>query len=234
MCLDDATSKCPLERPFGHFARVLVDIDLSAKIRHKLWVEREDFAFLVNVEYENLPLFCSHCHNIGHSFSSCKLIKVDQEKRVSKEKHKRTGNKSQNEDLRNESVECENATCVDNNPLLGFVDCLKTTVDGNVVSIDVLHQEDLGAQGNENLRDLVDQGKIYKNQDGDSDSDAQQAMKFLSESWANMDKRDEIVDLDENTSQPFQLVVPRNRKHKKKPPEACKGFKVGSSNRTSH
>lgn len=40
MCLDAATSKCPIERYFGHFARVLIDIDLSAKIRHKLWVER--------------------------------------------------------------------------------------------------------------------------------------------------------------------------------------------------
>jgi len=39
--LDAATSKCPFERSFGHFARVLVDIDLSSKIRHKLWVERE-------------------------------------------------------------------------------------------------------------------------------------------------------------------------------------------------
>ncbi|XP_058725689.1 uncharacterized protein LOC131596981 [Vicia villosa] len=208
MCLDAAISKCPLERSFGHFARVLDDIDLSAKIIHKLWVEREKFAFFVNVEYEKLPIFCSHCHNISHSFSSCKLVKVDQEKRVSNEKHERTGNKFQNEDLRKESVECENATCVDNNPLLRFVDCLKTSIDGNVVSIDVLHQEDLGAQGNENLRglvyiDIIDQGKIDKNHDGDSDSDAQQVMKFLSEFWTNMDKRDEIADLDENTSQPF-------------------------------
>ncbi|CAI8594626.1 unnamed protein product [Vicia faba] len=239
MCLDATTSKRPLERSFGYFARVLVDIDLYAKIRYKLWVEREDYVFLINVEYENLPLFCSHCHNIGHSFSSCKFVKVDQEKRVFKEKHKCMGNKSQNEDLRKESVECENATSVDNNPLLGSVDYLKTTIDGNVVSIDVLHQGDLGVQGNENSCGLVDmdttdQGKIDKNHDKDSDSDVQQVMNFLSESWANMDKRDEIVDLDENTSQPFQLVVPRKMKNKKKLPQAGKGFKVSASNCMLH
>jgi len=55
-------------------------------------------------------------------------------------------------------------------------------------------------------------------------TEAQQTMNFLSESSANMARNDEIVDLDENTSQPFQLVVPR----KKKQPEAGKGFKVGA------
>jgi hypothetical protein len=157
--LDAATSKCPLERSFGHFARVLIDIDLSTKLRHKLWVEREGYAFLVNVHYENLPLFCSHCSNIGHTFSSCKLVKVVQEKLDTHEKHKRLGNKTihvQKNDLGKESVECvANATeaCVDNNPLLGFVDStkLKATVDGEVVSIDTLHPDNIGANGNENL-----------------------------------------------------------------------------------
>jgi len=44
----------------------------------------------------------------------------------------------------------------------------------------------------------------------------QQSMNFLSESCANMARNDEIVDLDENTSQLFQLVVPRKKKLKKK------------------
>jgi len=143
--LDAETSKCPLNRSFRHFARVLVDIDLSANIRHKLWVEREGYVFLVNVVYENLPLFCSQCHNIGHSFSSSKLVKVDQEKVATNEKHKRTANKPTSvpkNDLGKESVECVtiNVTkaAVDNNPLLGFVD------GTNVV--DTMHLEDLIAQ----------------------------------------------------------------------------------------
>jgi len=159
--LDVATSKCPIERSFGHFARVLIDIDLFAKIRHQLWVEREGNAFLVKVDYENLPLFCSHCHNIGHSFSSCKLVKVDQEKSDACKKHNGLGDKSslvQKKDLakESESVECvaNNATetCVDNNPLLGFVDStkLKTIVDGEIGS-DTLHPNDMGTKDNENL-----------------------------------------------------------------------------------
>ena len=58
-------------------------------------------------------------------------------------------------------------------------------------------------------------------------------MNFLSESFANMAWNDEIVDLDENISQPFQLVVPKKKKHKKKQHEAGKGFKVGVSSRSS-
>lgn len=65
--------------------------------------------------------------------------------------------------------------CFYNNPLLGFVDCLKITFDDDIVSIDVLHQGDLSVQGNENLCGLADievtdQGKIDKNNEENSDS----------------------------------------------------------------
>ena len=56
---------------------------------------------------------------------------------------------------------------------------------------------------------------------------AQQAMNFLSDSWANMSQNEEINDLDDHR---FQLVVPRKKKSKPVT-EASKGFKVGSSNR---
>jgi hypothetical protein len=49
-----------------------------------------------------------------------------------------------------------------------------------------------------------------------------------------MAQNDEIVDLDENTSQPFQLVVPRKKKLKKKQPEASRGFKVSASSQSPH
>lgn len=38
-------------------------------------VEKEGFAFLVGIEYEKLPLFCSHCMIIGHSLMNCNKIK---------------------------------------------------------------------------------------------------------------------------------------------------------------
>lgn len=43
ICLDEATNKIF----FGHYARVLIDIDLKCKIRGKILVEREEFAFYV-------------------------------------------------------------------------------------------------------------------------------------------------------------------------------------------
>ena len=81
---------------------------------------------------------------------------MDQEKLDTNEKHKRLGNKSslvQKEDLAKESVDNAIETCVDNNPLLGLVDNtkLKTIVDGEVISTDTLHLDDMGAQGNKNL-----------------------------------------------------------------------------------
>ncbi|CAL0321590.1 unnamed protein product [Lupinus luteus] len=61
--LDEATTT----RSFGHFARVLVDIDLKSNLPNQILVEREVFAFFVSIEFENLPDFCSGCHSIGHA-----------------------------------------------------------------------------------------------------------------------------------------------------------------------
>jgi hypothetical protein len=61
-------------RTFGHYARILVDIDLSKKLYDEILVEREDFAFKVEVQYERMPLFCQHCHSIGHNISSCRWL----------------------------------------------------------------------------------------------------------------------------------------------------------------
>jgi len=185
---------------------------------------------------------------------------VDQEKVATNEKHKRTANKFTpvpKNDLGKESLECvtNNATktAVDNNPLLEFVD------GTNVV--DTMHPEDLIAQADilcqhdhqeEAISDTIPLGCnsiVVTNSDLSNFSasvihdmqvlgivltEAQQVVNFLSESWANMARNDEIVDLDENTSQQFQLVVPRKKKLKKKQTEAGRGFKVGASSRSSH
>jgi len=58
-------------RLYGHYAQILVDLDLSKKIFYEVLVEREGFAFPVDIEYEGLPYFCTHCHNIGHHINSC-------------------------------------------------------------------------------------------------------------------------------------------------------------------
>jgi hypothetical protein len=56
ICVDSITSKPAIERTFGHFARVLVDIDLAKALKHEVLVERKGFAFFVEFEYENLPV----------------------------------------------------------------------------------------------------------------------------------------------------------------------------------
>lgn len=37
-------------------------------------MEREGFAFKVEVQYERRPLFCHHCYVIGHNVSTCKWL----------------------------------------------------------------------------------------------------------------------------------------------------------------
>ena len=70
LLIDNATPK----RIFGHYARVLVDMDLSKKLFHEIMVEREGFSFNVEVAFEWLPYFCTHCQNIGHNVSSCRWL----------------------------------------------------------------------------------------------------------------------------------------------------------------
>ena len=61
-------------RMFGHCVRILVDIDLSKRAYDEILVEREGFAFKVEVQYERRPLFCHHGFSIGHNVSTCRWI----------------------------------------------------------------------------------------------------------------------------------------------------------------
>jgi len=79
ICTDETTAKPRIERTFGHYARVLVDMDVSQTIKYKLLVERIGFAFFVDVEYENLPDFCSNCKTLGHYVEICKRLNLEDE-----------------------------------------------------------------------------------------------------------------------------------------------------------
>jgi hypothetical protein len=72
LCTDAVTTKPKFDRTFGHFVRVLVDLDISNELSYEILVERKGFAFFVELEYENLPDYCSYCKNIGHNFDNCK------------------------------------------------------------------------------------------------------------------------------------------------------------------
>jgi len=64
---DDAT----LNRRFGLFARVLVDVDLSEQFFENVIVEREGHALSVVVQYEKQPSFCTHCKMMCHDMHNC-------------------------------------------------------------------------------------------------------------------------------------------------------------------
>ena len=57
LSIDEATHS----RLFGHYARVLVDDDMSDTLFETVLVEREGYAFSVNVEYERRPAYFPHC-----------------------------------------------------------------------------------------------------------------------------------------------------------------------------
>lgn len=77
ICLDEAASR----RTYGHFARVLIDVDLNSNLRDKIMMEKEDFSFSTWIEYEKLPEFCATCQYIGHSYGNCFKMKGTPEKK---------------------------------------------------------------------------------------------------------------------------------------------------------
>jgi len=72
LVIDNASSK----RLYGHYARTLVDMDCSEKLFYEILVEREGFSFPVEVVYEWMPEFCTHCHNLGHNVGFIWILQI--------------------------------------------------------------------------------------------------------------------------------------------------------------
>lgn len=68
--IDEATRN----RIYGHYARILVDVDLTEKLHEDILIERDGFAFFVYIEYEKIPSFCTHCPTTGHYKDNCKKL----------------------------------------------------------------------------------------------------------------------------------------------------------------
>jgi hypothetical protein len=80
ICTDAALAKPMIERTFGQFARVLVDMDVTQTLRYEVLVERKDYAFFVDLDYENIPDFCNHYRKIGHNIDYCKFLRFPEVK----------------------------------------------------------------------------------------------------------------------------------------------------------
>ncbi|PON33061.1 hypothetical protein TorRG33x02_355600, partial [Trema orientale] len=63
-----------LNGEFGHYARMLIDIDLSQPISDSLMVEVGSDCLFIPLEYERLPSFCSTCKFIGHEATNCRRV----------------------------------------------------------------------------------------------------------------------------------------------------------------
>jgi hypothetical protein len=97
ICTDAIVAKPMFDRTFGQYARVLVDMDLSQTLRYKVLVERVGFAFFVELDYENLPSFCTRCKMVGHYVEVCKKFHgYDDEVQPGEQKN---NNKQKNEGL---------------------------------------------------------------------------------------------------------------------------------------
>ncbi|KAL6206463.1 hypothetical protein ACLB2K_023711 [Fragaria x ananassa] len=72
--LDRAT----IEREFGYYARVLVDVDVASDLPSSLMVERETHCFPIEVVYENM---CTRCRIVGHTSNRCRQLNSDKEPR---------------------------------------------------------------------------------------------------------------------------------------------------------
>jgi hypothetical protein len=117
--MDSITAKPMYERTFGQYARVLIDIDISQPLRHKVLVERKGYAFFVELDYEHIPEFCSHCRIIGHHVNNCKRINKDMEQRIVKDvstakKHIGDTSKTWVPTMNNENQSTQEANAVNN------------------------------------------------------------------------------------------------------------------------
>lgn len=67
-----------INREFGYFVNVLVNIDLVKPMPDRVIIKKEGGGeFSQPVEIPKLPPFCNHCRNIGHEITQCKgLIKA--------------------------------------------------------------------------------------------------------------------------------------------------------------
>jgi len=70
LIIDNATTK----RVFGHYTRILVDMDFTRKLFHEIVVKREGYSFPVEVVYKRMPNFCTHCQTIGHDVTVCRWL----------------------------------------------------------------------------------------------------------------------------------------------------------------
>ncbi|KAF3452091.1 hypothetical protein FNV43_RR08187 [Rhamnella rubrinervis] len=60
---------------FGHFARILVDVDMASFLSDMLTLGVHGYCHEICMVYEKLPAYCTTCNNIGYLLANCHLFK---------------------------------------------------------------------------------------------------------------------------------------------------------------
>ncbi|XP_057771119.1 uncharacterized protein LOC130990908 [Salvia miltiorrhiza] len=56
----------------GHFARVLIEVDLSTPLLEGVYIDEGTSSCYVKFSYESMPLYCSRCRITGHTVDRCR------------------------------------------------------------------------------------------------------------------------------------------------------------------
>ncbi|XP_058763484.1 uncharacterized protein LOC131636917 [Vicia villosa] len=229
ICIDSASNKSAFERPFGHFVRVLVDLDMTKELSYKILVERIGFAFFVDIEYEKLPDFCTFCCCIGHSFNNCKRKEV--KKDLSKENEKRNGKDASipviTKNTESDKVVVSNGTNPEcSNPLPDVVpprsQLAENQENGNTEEGIIVVSSKSGTSNEEDNKsesEYVDATQVVEFVPETQIDPAHKAQvtNFLRDSWDNMaeNEKDDDNGVDLFPDKDFQLVLNKKRRNKK-------------------
>lgn len=132
ICTDSISGKPMIERTFGHYARVLVDVDLATDLSYRVLVERKGYDFFVDLEYENLPDFCAYCKIPGHHVDICKKRNMVNADKVQKEQNKKREPVVRATNVRQEYVPVVTAINVEN-----IDNSLAQVADQNITEADL-------------------------------------------------------------------------------------------------
>jgi hypothetical protein len=226
-------------------------MDIKNNLRYKVLVERKDFAFFVELEYENLPAFCVKCSLIGHDTSNCKRfpskeLVVDGNARKMPMKKVFIAAKNKNAEVIEASVvmeknkqsvvmvetTIEEPLIVENAASTSIADKLPMMVEPILQPIlQPIHESP--SKDADKVCPILD---VESSDDSDF-SDAQMVMEtqlqippdivqkdiyFLKESWANMaDVEDGNVEDQHRVEAPFQTVLTKSQKKAMKKREAA-------------
>ncbi|MCH82656.1 hypothetical protein A2U01_0003467 [Trifolium medium] len=211
ICTDAIVTKPMFDRTFGQYVRVLVDMDLSQTIRYKVLVERVGFAFFVEMDYENLPSFCTHCNMVGHYVEVCKKFHGNDDeaqpmepKNKAKQKNEGTSKYVQKKDGRTEQNKTNEVVLVEDSDK---VDSPQQIVqEGSNTPIEVDKSKDIRAEQNKNIRDEAEKSKNTNDEISGQNRFIALADQEVNEGELNLDKDRMISDENSSTQEASEFV----------------------------